>query len=159
MSPLRIGIIGVGNISGIYIKNLTAFRSTTIAAVADIDLARAQTVAAGIDGAEALTPDELLASSNVDLVLNLTIPNAHGPVAIAAAKAGKHVYNEKPLSIRLEDAEMLLAEAQKSGTLVGGAPDTFLGGGIQTCRALIEQGAIGEPIAANAFMLCRGHET
>ncbi len=158
MHPLRIGIIGVGNISGIYIKNLTSFRSTTISAVADIDLSRAEAVAGQIEGAEALTPEGLLASANVDLVLNLTIPNAHGPVAIAAAKAGKHVYNEKPLSIRLEDAEALLAEAKKAGTLVGGAPDTFLGGGIQTCRALIEEGAIGEPIAANAFMLCRGHE-
>jgi len=159
MQPLRIGIIGAGNISGVYIKNLTLFRSTKIVAVADIDLDRAKGAASKITDAQALTPDELLASDDVELVLNLTIPNSHGPVAIAAARAGKHVYNEKPLSIALSDAQILLQEASQSGTLVGGAPDTFLGGGIQTCRALIDEGAIGEPIAANAFMLCRGHET
>jgi predicted dehydrogenase len=159
MQPLRIGIIGVGNISGIYIKNLTLFRSTEIVAVADLDLDRAKATAEKIGPVQALSPDDLLASPDVELVLNLTIPNAHGSVAIAAAKAGKHVYNEKPLAIALSDAETLLEEAKVAGTLVGGAPDTFLGGGIQTCRALIESGAIGEPIAANAFMLCRGHET
>ena len=159
MRALRVGIIGVGNISGIYIKNLGVFRSTEIVAVADLDLARAQATANKIGNVQALSPEELIHSNEVELVLNLTIPSAHGPVAIEAAKAGKHVYNEKPLALALEDAHTLLAEAAKSGTLVGGAPDTFLGGGIQTCRALIDDGAIGEPIAANAFMLCRGHET
>ena len=159
MQPLRIGIIGVGNISGIYLKNLGLFKSTELVAVADLDLDRARTVAANAGGLQAMTPDELLTSPDVELVVNLTIPKAHGPVAIQAVKAGKHVYNEKPLTISLQDAQTLLSEAKKNGVLVGGAPDTFLGGGIQTCRSIIDSGAIGEPVAANAFMLCRGHET
>src|SRR5471030_884514 len=159
MQPLRIGIVGVGNISGIYFKNLGQFKSTEIVAVADLDLERAKKVGADNGSIPGMTPAELLASPDVDLVLNLTIPKAHGPVAIAAVKAGKHVYNEKPLTIELCDAKELLAQAKTNGVVVGGAPDTFLGGGIQTCRALIDSGAIGEPVAANAFMLSRGHET
>ena len=159
MQPLRIGIVGVGNISGIYLKNLGLYRSTEVVAVADIDLERARAVAERNQIPQALSPDALLASPDVELVLNLTIPSAHGPVAIAAVRAGKHVYNEKPLAIELVDATTLLEEANKAGVLVGGAPDTFLGGGIQICRALIDSGAIGQPVAANAFMLSRGHES
>jgi predicted dehydrogenase len=159
MQPLRIGIVGVGSISGIYLKNLGIYKSTEIVAVADIDLERAKKVVSENGSIPAMSPEELLASPNVDLVLNLTIPKAHAPVAIAAVKAGKHVYNEKPLTIELCDAQELLAEAKASNVLVGGAPDTFMGGGIQTCRAILDTGAIGEPVAANAFMLCRGHET
>lgn len=158
MERLRIGIIGVGNISGIYLKNLSSFKSTEMVAVADIDVDRARAVADGAN-CKALSPEELIASKDVDLVLNLTIPKAHGSVAISAVKAGKHVYNEKPLAADLTDGKILVAEARKTGVLVGGAPDTFLGGGIQTCRALIDSGVIGEVVAANAFMLCRGHET
>jgi len=159
MQPVRIGIVGVGNISGIYLKNLGIYKSTQIVAVADIDLDRAKAVAEQNGIAEALSPEELIGSPNVDFVLNLTIPHAHGPVALAAAKAGKHVYNEKPLSVEVSVAEELLDVANKNGVLVGCAPDTFMGGGIQTCRALIDSGAIGTPVAANAFMLCHGHES
>ncbi|MDR3689786.1 MAG: Gfo/Idh/MocA family oxidoreductase [Fimbriimonas sp.] len=159
MQPVRIGIIGVGNISGIYLKNLKEFRSTEIVAVADIDADRARFVAEKHGIPQAMAPKALLASADVEFVLNLTIPNAHGPIAIAAAQAGKHVYNEKPLCISMEDAKTLLDTAKSKGVLVGSAPDTFLGGGIQTCRALIDSGAIGEPVAANAFMMGRGHES
>ena len=159
MQPVRIGIIGVGNISGIYLKNLSEFRSTEIVAVADIDLDRAKSVAERHGIPQALSPEALIASSDVEFVLNLTIPNVHGSVALQAVRAGKHVYNEKPLSVETYEAKLLLEEASNNGVLVGCAPDTFLGGGIQTCRALIDSGAIGEPVAANAFMLCHGHET
>lgn len=159
MHPLRIGIVGVGNISGIYLKNLGLYRSTTIVAVADLDLDRAKKVGAENGSIPVMTPKELIDSPEVDLVLNLTIPKAHASVAIEAVRAGKHVYTEKPLAIEFCDAKELLAEAKKNGVLVGGAPDTFMGAGIQTCRAIIDSGAIGDPVAANAFMLCRGHET
>lgn len=158
MQPLRIGIVGVGSISGIYLKNLQRFKSTEIAAVADLDLDRARQVGGKI-GVPAVSPQELLGMAEVDLVLNLTVPKAHAPVALAAVKAGKHVYNEKPLTVDLEDAQCLLAEAGRSGVVVGGAPDTFLGAGIQTARRVIDSGEIGDVVAANAFMLCRGHET
>lgn len=159
MAPLRVGIVGCGNISGIYFENLTAYAGTTITAVADLDMARAKEAAKQRNVPLALTTEQLLASREVDLVLNLTVPKAHASVALAAVRAGKHVYNEKPLTVTREDAQLLLSEAKKAGVRVGCAPDTFLGGGHQTCRKLIEEGAIGDPIGANAFMLCRGHET
>src|SRR4051794_23742583 len=112
MQPLRVGIVGIGNISGIYFKNLSAFDATTIVAVADLDRARAEAAASEHGVPNVLTPDELIAHPDVDLVLNLTIPAAHGPVALKAVANGKHVYNEKPLSIDLAQArELVLAAA------------------------------------------------
>ena len=94
----------------------------------------------------------------IELVLNLTTPESHYTIAKQAITAGKSVYNEKPLAIELEDGQDLVESARKQGVLLGGAPDTFLGGGIQTCRQLIDEGLIGDPVAAVAFMTCRGHE-
>ncbi|MFZ4507354.1 MAG: Gfo/Idh/MocA family protein [Fimbriimonas sp.] len=159
MDPLRIGIIGVGNISGIYFENLGKFRSTEVVAVADLDLDRAKSVAEKQGIGLAMTPDELLAHGDIELVLNLTVPKAHFSVALAAVEAGKSVYNEKPLTVTREDGQRLMAAAHAKGVLVGCAPDTFLGGAHQTARALIDSGVIGEPVAAQANMLCHGHET
>jgi predicted dehydrogenase len=100
----------------------------------------------------------MLADPEIDIVLNLTIPNAHAEVALQALDAGKSVYNEKPLAIKREDGLKMLEIARAKKLLVGGAPDTFLGGGLQTCRKLIDDGWIGQPVAATAFMLCHGHE-
>jgi len=159
MEPLRIGIVGCGNISGIYFQNLGKYRATEIVAVADLDLDRARGAAEKHGVPLALSPDDLIAHPDVDLVLNLTVPKAHGSVAQAAVEAGKHVYNEKPLTIERAEAARLLETARAKGVRVGGAPDTFLGGGHQACRALIDAGTIGEPVAAHAFMLCHGHES
>ncbi|HWD38555.1 MAG TPA: Gfo/Idh/MocA family oxidoreductase [Fimbriimonas sp.] len=158
MAPLRVGIVGIGNISGIYLKNLSLYRSTTVVAVADLERERAEAAAKEHNVPNVLSPDELIESPEVDLVLNLTIPAAHGPVALQAVKAGKHVYNEKPLSVTLEQAQELIWTAKTNGVLVGCAPDTFLGAGIQTCREVIDRGDIGKPVAGQAFMLSRGPE-
>ncbi|RPI97209.1 MAG: gfo/Idh/MocA family oxidoreductase, partial [Chloroflexi bacterium] len=107
----------------------------------------------------AMAVSDLLADPAIDLVLNLTTPNAHAEIALAAVQAGKSIYNEKPLTIRREDAQALLAAAATKGVLVGGAPDTFMGGGLQTCRKLIDDGVIGRPVSAAAFMTCHGHES
>src|SRR5579862_9056442 len=157
MSPLRIGIVGCGNISGIYFKNLNSYRSTEVVACGDLDVDRAKRVGAEY-GVVGMSSAELLARDDVDLVLNLTIPKAHASVALQALDAGKHVYNEKPLAVTREDGLRILQVAEAKGLRVGCAPDTFLGAGLQTCRALIDQGVIGEPVAAHAFMLCHGHE-
>ncbi|MCW5942990.1 MAG: Gfo/Idh/MocA family oxidoreductase [Fimbriimonadaceae bacterium] len=159
LEPLRIGIVGCGNISGIYFQNGAKFRPLEVVACADLDLDRAKAKAAEHGVAKALTTDALLADPEVELVLNLTVPNAHHAVAKAALEAGKHVYNEKPLSIARADGKELLDLAKSKGLLVGCAPDTFLGAGIQTCRRVIDSGMIGEPIAAEGFMLCHGHES
>jgi predicted dehydrogenase len=159
MQPLRVGIVGCGNISGIYFQNLGDYEETQIVAVADLDLDRAKAAAEKHGVPLALKPSELISHPDVDLVLNLTIPKAHAAVAIQAIQAGKHVYSEKPLAINRGEAAEFLSLAHEKGVRVGCAPDTFLGAGIQTCRKLIDDGAIGEPVGGSAFMLCRGHET
>jgi predicted dehydrogenase len=157
MAPLRVGIVGVGNISGIYFQNLKAFPATEVVACADIDAARTQAVAAQ-HGVRGLTPEALIADPEVDLVLNLTIPKVHGDVALAAVAAGKHVYNEKPLCIERDQARELLEQADAKGVRVGCAPDTFLGGAHQAARAVIDSGRIGVPVAAQGFIMGRGPE-
>ncbi len=159
MTKTKIGIIGCGNISSIYLQNGKVFENIEIAAVADIDMDRARARAAEYNVPKACSVEELLADPAIEIVINLTIPAAHGPVALAALEAGKNVYNEKPLAVSREDGRKLLALAKEKGLLVGGAPDTFLGGGLQTCRKLIDDGWIGEPVAATAFMLGRGPES
>jgi predicted dehydrogenase len=126
---------------------------------ADLDMSRAQATALKYGIARAGTVEEILNNTEVDLILNLTTPDAHASVALAALKSGKHVYNEKPLALELSDARAMLELAASKNLRVGGAPDTFLGGGLQTCRQLIDDGAIGTPLAATAFMTCPGHES
>jgi len=159
MAPMKVGVVGCGNISGIYLKRCSAFEILKVAACADIDLGRAKAKAAEYGVPKAYTTEELLADRDIDIVLNLTIPRVHFAVAMAALKAGKSVYNEKPLALMRQEGKKLLAVARRKGLRVGGAPDTFLGGGLQTCRKLIDDGRIGAPIAATAFMMCHGHES
>jgi predicted dehydrogenase len=109
-------------------------------------------------GARACTVEELLADPDIDAVLNLTIPIAHAEIALKALNAGKHVYGEKPLAVTCEQGLEIMELAKSRGLRVGSAPDTFLGGGIQTCRKLIDDGWIGKPLAAVAFMMGKGHE-
>lgn len=160
MKKVKIGIIGCGNISGIYLKNCTQiFNILEVAAVADIDMDRARAKAAEFNVPKVYSVKELLADPEIQIVVNLTIPKAHAEVCIAALEAGKSVYTEKPLAITREDGRRIVELAVAKGLLAGGAPDTFLGGGIQTCRKLIDDGWIGEPVAATAFMTCHGHES
>ncbi|HHU77523.1 MAG: Gfo/Idh/MocA family protein [Caldicoprobacterales bacterium] len=157
---VKVGIIGCGNISSIYLKNCTeTFGVLEVAAVADLIPERAQEKAQEYGVPKACTVDELLADPEIELVLNLTIPKAHTEVNLAALNAGKHVYVEKPLAVTREDGRKVISLAREKNLMVGCAPDTFLGGGIQTCCKLIEDGWIGRPVAATAFMTCRGHES
>lgn len=159
VAPVGIGIIGAGVISSIYLKNLTSrFANVRVIGIADLVAERAQEQGAAF-GVEAMTIDALLADPRIELVVNLTIPIAHAGVALQAVTAGKSVYNEKPLTATREQGQQVLDLARERGVLVGGAPDTFLGAGLQTGRDLIDEGAIGQPIAAAAYMFTHGHET
>ncbi|MBE1442251.1 Gfo/Idh/MocA family protein [Paenibacillus sp. OAS669] len=158
MEKIRIGIIGCGKISSIYFKNCKSFDVLDVKACADLNVARAQASAEEFEIPKACTVEELLSDPEIDLVINLTIPAAHADVCIQALEAGKHVYVEKPLAVTREEGQRILAAAKSKGLLVGSAPDTFLGGGIQTCIKLIQDGWIGTPVAATAFMIGRGHE-
>jgi len=160
MAKTRVGIIGCGTISEIYISNIMSrFNDLELVAVADIVAERSAAKAQAHGIPMACTVQELLDDPSIDIVLNLTIPVAHAEVCLAALSAGKHVYTEKPLAVSLKDGERILTLARKKGLRVGAAPDTFLGAGIQTCLRLINEGAIGQPVAATAFMTCHGHES
>lgn len=159
ITPTKIGVIGCGNISGAYLGAGKKFEILDIVACADLDLERAKAKAEEFGVSRACTVDELLADPDIDIVVNLTIPIAHAEVAMKVIEAGKSVHNEKPLAITRADGQQMLAAAQAKNVRVGCAPDTFLGGGIQTCRKLIDDGWIGEPVAATAFMTCHGHES
>ncbi|THV29483.1 Gfo/Idh/MocA family protein [Glycomyces paridis] len=155
--PLRIGIVGTGAISGQYLKAFERLDAVRLVAVADLNAAGAEAVAAE-QGVRALTVDELIADPEVDLVLNLTIPAAHAEIALKAIAAGKDVYGEKPLAATLEDARAIVEAGRAAGVRVGCAPDTVLGTGVQTARKAIDDGAIGAPVAATATMVTPGHE-
>jgi len=159
MAPVKVGVVGCGNISGIYLKRMPAFEILKVAACADLDRERAKAKAAEYGVPKTCTTEELLADPEIEIVVNLTIPKVHFSVALAALGAGKSVHNEKPLTLTRQEGKKLLALAKRKGLRVGGAPDTFLGGGIQTCRKLIDDGRIGTPVAATAFMMCHGHES
>ena len=157
-NPAKVGIIGCGNISAIYCENAQKFEALDLVACADLIPERAQAKADEFH-CRACSPEQLFADPEIEIVLNLTIPDAHAEVALAAIEAGKSVYNEKPLAITREDAKKILDSAKEKNLLVGCAPDTFMGAGLQTCRKLIADGAIGEPVAATAFMMIHGHES
>ena len=160
METTKVGIVGCGDISSTYLENCQqVFEILEVAACADIVPQRAAEQAEKFSVAKACSVEELLADDDIQIVVNLTTPNAHAPVALAALEAGKSVHNEKPLTITRADGQKLLDLAREKGLRVGCAPDTFLGAGLQTCRKLIDDGAIGEPVAATAFMTCHGHES
>ena len=158
MEPTGIGVIGVGDISGAYLGALRTFPDVRVLACAARHLEHARRRAKEWGIPRACTPEELLADAGVQIVLDLTVPLAHAQVARAALEAGKHVYNEKPLATTRADGRALLELAAERGLRLGCAPDTFLGAGLQTCRQLLDEGAIGRPVAANACVMLHGHE-
>jgi predicted dehydrogenase len=158
LKPVKTAVIGCGNISSIYLENAATWDILDMVACADLDLARAESQAAKFNIPRAAPVADVLADADIELIINLTIPAAHAEIGLAALRAGKSVYNEKPLAISREEGRQLLQEAQARGLRVGNAPDTFLGGGLQTCRQLIDAGEIGTPVAATGFMFIQGPE-
>lgn len=159
MRKIKIGIVGCGNISDIYLKNCTEiFDNLEVVGCADLIIERAREKAEKYN-IKAYSVQELINHEDIEIIVNLTIPKAHKEVSMGALEAGKHTYMEKPLSLTREDGKALINKAKEKGLKIGGAPDTFLGGGIQTCIELINNGEIGTPIGATAFMTCHGHES
>ncbi|MCI2422744.1 Gfo/Idh/MocA family oxidoreductase [Saccharopolyspora sp. K220] len=154
---LNVGMIGCGTISGQYLATFERLPDIRLTAVADAEPERAQATAR-TTGATALSTEQLLASDDVDLVVNLTIPAAHLAVSAASLDAGKHVYSEKPLGSTLSEASQLLQKAESNDLRLGCAPDTVLGTGIQTARRVIDDDLIGRPTSATAFMQSPGPE-
>ena len=154
----RVGLVGCGVIAKAYAEGAQAFDSFSVDACADSDAERAQSLGAA-HGLEVMSVEGLIASPEIDVVLNLTPPDAHAAVVGGALDAGKHVYTEKPLTTSVSDARELLASATRLGLRIGCAPDTFLGSAYEAARELIARGDIGVPLGATAAMLVGGADT
>jgi len=161
MATVKVAMIGTGAISSIYLDNISqVFREIEILGVTDLDRSRAEQAQQKYGIPKLYNSfEDAISDQEVDIVLNLTRPSEHYTVIKAALEAGKHVYTEKPLGVTFDEGQELVALAAQRQLLLGGAPDTFLGAGIQTCRRLIDDGYIGQPVGAAAFMICRGHES
>jgi predicted dehydrogenase len=159
MNPVGVAIIGCGNISHQYLTTLTSRPEVKVIACADLDLARAAEVASAFGVPVHGDADLVLAHPEVELVVNLTIPTAHVAVALAAIERGKHIYSEKPFAPTPAEAATVLSEARAAGVLTGGAPDTFLGTGLQATAKAIAEGRIGSPLSAIALMQGPGPES
>ena len=160
MENIKIGVLGVGAISGIYLQNLTRlFSGVCVEAVCDIVPEKAKKAAEeyGIPKVYGRF-EEMFADPEIEIILNLTRPLEHYSTTKAALMAGRNVCTEKPLAGTYEEGVELLELSDSRGLLLGGAPDTFMGAGIQTCRKLIDDGLIGKVIGAEARMVCHGHE-
>lgn len=155
---LGVGIIGCGNISTAYLKLAPLFKGIEVRAVADInmDAAKAQAETFSVT---AQSVDELLANAEIDMVINLTIPDVHYAITKQILEAGKHAYSEKPLVLSLEEGEDLRRISQEKNLRVGSAPDTFMGGTHQMARKLIDDGAIGAITGGVACVMSHGMES
>ena len=156
--PVKVGLIGCGVISNAYLTISERFPILDFVACADLVLDAAKATEAKYN-IPTMTPEELLARDDIEVVLNLTIPAAHSEVNLAALESGKHAFCEKPFGLDVEDGRRVLEEASSRNLRLGCAPDTFLGGGHQTVRRLIDQGEIGKPLSGTAFMMGHGHES
>ncbi|MEA2012589.1 MAG: Gfo/Idh/MocA family oxidoreductase [Verrucomicrobiota bacterium] len=154
----KVGVIGCGNISSAYFTAAKTFDDIDIVACADINMTAARKKAEEF-GIKALTVEEILKDQSISIIINLTIPQAHVEVNLKILEAGKHAYCEKPFALNRAKGKTVLELAAKKGLMTGCAPDTFLGGGLQTVKKAIEDGWIGRPLAGTAFMMCSGHES
>jgi predicted dehydrogenase len=159
LTSTKIGVVGCGDISGIYLKNINSFENLELIACCDLDETKANRQAKKFNIPRVCKYDEMLTNMEIDCILNLTLPKVHAQLSQMALDAGKHVYSEKPLAINLADAQKLLETAKARQLRIGCAPDTFLGGAVQAAQKLINEGQIGKPIAATAFMTAVPPET
>lgn len=156
--PHGVGIVGLGVILEAYLATLADHPRVRIVAVADLDPERVRTQAERL-GARGCTLAEMLDMPEVETVLDLTTPAAHAAVALACAAAGKHRLGEKPIAATLSQAFNVVEAAGAAGTMLGCAPDTVLGTGVQTARACVDGGRIGRPTSAVATWISPGHES
>ncbi|RUM20439.1 gfo/Idh/MocA family oxidoreductase [Rhizobium vallis] len=152
-----VGIMGVGNISAAYLRLAPLFKGLEVRAVADKMPEAAQKRAEEF-GVAAQTPDELLKNSEIDVVVNLTIPSTHYKVSYDIISAGKHAYSEKPFVLSVEEGLSLKKAADQRNLKVGSAPDTFLGGAHQQAREIIDSGKLGKIMSGTTHVMSRGME-
>ncbi|GGL97544.1 Gfo/Idh/MocA family protein [Nakamurella endophytica] len=157
--PVRVGIVGAGDVSAQYLDSLRQYPDIEVTAIADLDTERARERAETYRIERTDTVDGLLGDQDLELLVNLTPPAQHVPLSLAAVKAGKHVWSEKPLGTDRAGAESLLRAATDAGVLVGCAPDTILGRGIQSSARHLADGRIGAPHTVLTLMQGPGPES
>ena len=158
MTPMRIGLIGTGRISDVYLRNCAGFGGLDIVSCGSLNMDESRAKAAEFNVPRVAEPDQIIADPEIDIILNLTIPAAHAKISMAALDGGKPVYSEKPFVTDLEEGRRVLELAATKGLCVGNAPDTFLGGRWQTARKILDSGAIGTPTGVAAFVPTSGVE-
>ena len=154
----KVGLIGCGHIAETYFRAEKYFNNIKIIKCADINLKAAKKCSKEY-GIKFLSVNEILKDQEVEIILNLTIPKAHYEISKKALLNGKHVYSEKPLAINLKDGKELLKISRRKKLYLGNAPDTFLGGGIQKSKELVEKNAIGKIKLGNAVFAFPGIES
>jgi len=145
-------------VSQSYLETLRHFDGVSVVGCSDKDRDRAEQRAREFSIPFVGSVDEVISHPDVEIVLNLTTPNAHFEIASAAIATGKSVYNEKPLAASVDGGRQLLASAAAAGVRVGAAPDSFFGSMHQTARELLDGGTLGEVVGASAAMVGHGHE-
>jgi len=151
----KVGLIGCGHISETYFRAEKYFNNIKIIKCADINHTNAIKCAKAYK-IKALSVKDLLKDQEVEIILNLTIPKAHYQVAKQSLLNGKHVYSEKPMAINFKDGLDLVKIANKKKLYIGNAPDTFLGGGIQKSKELVEKNILGKISLGNAIFAFPG---
>ena len=151
----KIGLIGCGHIAETYFRAEKYFNNIKIIKCADINEKASKRCALNF-GIKSVTVNELLKDNEIEIILNLTIPKAHYQISKKALINGKHIYSEKPLAINLNDGKKLLKISKKKKLYLGNAPDTFLGGGIQKSKELVEKNIIGNVKLGNAVFAFPG---
>ncbi|MTI43488.1 putative dehydrogenase [Roseibium hamelinense] len=153
-----IGIVGCGNISRTYFKLIPLFGGLEIKACADLNREMADHAAAA-NGIRSQTVHDLLAADDLDIIVNLTEPDAHWAISKQILNANKHLYSELPLVTDFEQMQAMLSIAMTRKLKVGAAPDSFLGGAFQAARVAIDSGRIGTVVSGTCFMMMPGMET
>jgi predicted dehydrogenase len=144
LEPVKIAIVGCGMISDAYLTTMiNKFKILKVVGCCDLDTEKAKAKAQKY-GIKALSMEEILADTSIEIVVNLTTPTVHYPVTKQLLEAGKHVYTEKVLAVELEQAAELVKIADQKGLYLGAAPDTFLGSAVQTARYVVDSGLIGD---------------
>ena len=154
---LKVGVIGCGNISSAYFQLSTLFQTIDICTCADIDMGKANEQAKAFN-LKALDVESLLTDKSIDIIVNLTTPNAHYEVSKRALESGKHVYSEKPFVLELQDGLRLRDLAASKNLIISSSPDTFLGGAHQLARKLIDKGQVGEINSGTCHVMSYGME-
>ena len=139
----KVGLIGCGHIAETYFKGHKYFNNFRIIKCADIKHSAAKKCAS-LYKIKAVSVKDILKDKEIEIILNLTVPKAHFEVSKRALLNNKHVYTEKPMAINLKDGKELLKISKRKRLYIGNAPDTFLGGGNQKSKEILEKNFIGK---------------